>query len=176
MYSLSSLTITGFGPTTTTIAFTVYNTGYSTSGLLVQFGAPQKISGCSLYPTSQPSFGLSSIPISSTLVFEMQSWQVTTDLGATAVDQLFATSKVLYRLCPTCTSTHQQIFYQRLTSIPASFSIYSNLINTWTSTNNILNTDFKLFGSYSDYSNQQNAWQVCNYDNLAGFPRDCGPT
>jgi hypothetical protein len=120
---------------------------------------------------------VSSIPISSTLVFEMKSWQVTTDLGATAVDQLFATSKVLYRLCPNCLSTHQEIFYQRVTSIPASFSIYSNLIDTWTSTNNILNTNFQLFGSYSDFSSQLNAWQVCNYDSWGvGFPRDCGPT
>eukprot|EP01036_Dinobryon_divergens_P036255 gene36255-47181_t len=119
---------------------------------------------------------VSSIPISSTLVFEMKSWEVTTDLGATAVDQLFATSKVLYRLCPACLSTHQEIFYQRVTSIPASFSIYSNLINSWTSTNNILNTNFKLFGSYSDFSSQQNAWQICNYDSGVGFPRDCGPT
>eukprot|EP01036_Dinobryon_divergens_P034640 gene34640-44784_t len=118
----------------------------------------------------------SSIPISSTLVFEMKSWEVTTDLGATAVNQLFATSKLLYRLCPACLSSHQEIFYQRVTSIPASFSIYSNVINSWTSTNNILNTNFKLFGSYSDYSSQQNAWQICNYDSGVGFPRDCGPT
>jgi hypothetical protein len=54
-YSLSSLTITGFGPTTTTIAFTVYNIGFGVSGLQVRFGAPEKIPGCSVYPTSQPS-------------------------------------------------------------------------------------------------------------------------
>lgn len=122
------------------------------------------------------SAAISSIPIASTLVFEVKSSQVSTDLGATVVNQLFATSNVFYRICPSCVSTHQLIFYQRVSTMPASFSIYSSMISLWSASNNILNTDFKLFGSYADFSTQQNAWQVCNYDGVVAFPRDCGPT
>eukprot|EP01036_Dinobryon_divergens_P031686 gene31686-41131_t len=115
-------------------------------------------------------------PTAERSVFDKQYLTVKTDLGAAAVNQLFATSNVFYRLCPSCVSTHQQIFYQRLSPIPASFSVYSAMVNLWTISNNVLNTDFKLFGSYTDYANQQNAWQVCNYDDVVAFPRDCGPT
>ena len=122
------------------------------------------------------SAALSSIPIASTLVFEVVSSKVKTDLGATAVNQLFANSNVFYRLCPSCVSSHQLIFYQRVSTMPASFSIYSNMVSLWSGSNNILNTDFKLFDSYADFSSQQNAWQGCNYDDVVAFPRDCGPT
>ena len=83
---------------------------------------------------------------------------------------------VFYRLCPNCTSTHKTIYYQRITPIPAGFSIYYAMIKTWTSPYNLLNVDFKLYSSYSDYSNGINAWTTCNYDNIVPFPRECGPS
>jgi hypothetical protein len=54
--------------------------------------------------------------------------------------------------------------------------MYENIINTWSSNNNTLNTDFKLYSSYDDLLKDRNAWTYCNYNDLGiGFPRDCGP-
>ena len=51
------------------------------------------------------------------------------------------------------------------------------MVTQWTSANNVLNVDFKLYGSYSDLLNGRNAWAYCNYDGAnIPFPRDCGPT
>ena len=110
-------------------------------------------------------------------MFEVISSVIIGDLGKEVVNQLFDSTNVFYRLCSGCQSSHQLIFYQRLTSMPATFSIYSNMIGTWASANNVLNIDFKLFNSYSDYSNQQNPWQFCNYDDSSvAFPRECIPS
>ena len=94
------------------------------------------------------------------------------------MNALFAGSFIFYRLCSDCISTHQIIYYKRISPIPVEFSIYEQM-NMWSSNNNILNTDFKLYGSYSDLIRNVNAWSFCNYDDFAafiGFPRDCGPT
>ena len=83
---------------------------------------------------------------------------------------------VFYRRCLNCTNTHKTIYYKRITPIPPGFSMYYQMVQTWTSAYNVLNLDFKLYSSYSDYSNDINAWTICNYDKLLPFPRDCGPS
>ena len=71
----------------------------------------------------------------------------------------------------------QLIFYQRISSMPASFSAYSNMVNVWASANNHMGTDFKLYSTYGNLTSGSNAWAFCNYDDPSGqigFPRDCG--
>jgi hypothetical protein len=54
--------------------------------------------------------------------------------------------------------------------------MYNSIIQTWSSSNNILNIDFYLYSSWDDLQNNVNRWETCNYDDpLIGFPRDCGP-
>jgi len=99
------------------------------------------------------------------------------DMGATLVNTQFASSMFFFRDCTSCGSSHRFIFYKRLTPIPATFSIYDQMITTWSSANNVLNTDFKLYSSYADMMKGVNAWTSCNYDDSGiAFPRDCGPT
>ena len=60
-----------------------------------------------------------------------------------------STSKILYRHCPYCTSTHRNIFYKRLTN-SSNFDAYEAMTCSWTSENNTLNTDFgKIFKNLS---------------------------
>jgi hypothetical protein len=49
----------------------------------------------------------------------------------------------------------------------------------WSSATNALNTNFYLYGSYSDFIKRTNPWNFCNYDdcaNTVAFPRDCSPS
>jgi len=49
---------------------------------------------------------------------------------------------------------------------------------SWTSRNNQLGNDFKLFSSLKDAKADRNEWGYCNYDDDnqgIGFPYDCGP-
>jgi len=99
------------------------------------------------------------------------------DRGALNTNALFASSGIFYRDCRSCAATHQKIYYKRITPVPAGFSIYDQMVTTWSSTNNVLNTDFKLYSSYYDMMNGTNAWSFCNYDTTAvAFPGDCGPS
>ena len=51
------------------------------------------------------------------------------------------------------------------------------MVNTWSSSNNVLNVDFELYSTLEDLENGDNRWTYCNYDDGGvGFPRDCGPT
>jgi hypothetical protein len=85
-------------------------------------------------------------------------------------------SGIFYRACPSCVSTHQHIWYRRLTPI-GTFSMYSNAFQTWASAQNVLNVDFALYSSLNDLLADTNRWQFCNYDDgNIGFPRDCGPS
>lgn len=96
------------------------------------------------------------------------------DIGETITNTLFRNSNVFKRECVNCVGSHKEIYYKRITPIPSTFSIY-NQFNNWTSTNNILNKDFKLYSSWNDLINDTNSWNACNYDDPnIGFPRDCG--
>ena len=95
-----------------------------------------------------------------------------------AFDAAFVQSsyQLLHRHCSSCQSTHQNIYYHRLTPLPVGFSIYDTTQITWSNANNKLGVDFNLYSSLEDALNQKNPWLYCNYnDNNIGFPRDCGP-
>jgi len=99
------------------------------------------------------------------------------DQGAAYTDAQFAQSKWFYRQCSSCPVSHAYIYYKRITPIPAGFSMYNNMVITWSSTNNAMNVDFKLYSTYDDMMNGKNAWTSCNYNDPGiGFPRDCGPS
>jgi len=66
--------------------------------------------------------------------------------------------------------------YVRSTPVPSSFNAFDVFTNYWSSANNRLNVDFKLYNSIADARSSSNAWDYCNYDTTkAGFPLDCGP-
>ena len=74
-------------------------------------------------------------------------------------------------------STHENIYYKRITNID-SFDAYTYMIDTWKSDSNVLGTDFNLYSTLEDVLAETNPWTYCNYDGAAGivaFPRDCGP-
>lgn len=79
------------------------------------------------------------------------------------------------RECEHCEDSHKTIVYRRLTKLPELQSFGDLAFKTWSSENNILGTDFELYGSVTDAKKQKNAWEFCNYDDPnVGFPRDCG--
>ena len=98
------------------------------------------------------------------------------NIGQASMDSLFLLSGVFYRSCANCVTSHQSIYYRRITPFPTGFSLYVNIITQWLSTSNVLNVDFYLYSSWSDLQNDVNRWQYCNYADGVGFPRDCGPT
>lgn len=68
---------------------------------------------------------------------------VSYSVGGDAFNRLFeeSQSKVLFRYCPQCTTTHKHIFYKR--SMDALvFDAYSAMACNWTSEDNVFNVDF----------------------------------
>ena len=67
--------------------------------------------------------------------------------------------------------------YKRISEVPENFDAYTIFTYTWSSTNNQLNTDFKIYGSLEDLEAEANDWEFCNFNIYdVGFPRDCGPS
>jgi len=102
------------------------------------------------------------------------------DAGKIETDEMFRKSKVngkmgvFRRDCINCYDYHKRLYYKRIGSIPNNFSIYDQF-NNWTSNNNVLNQNFKLFNNGTDLDNDTNGAKFCNYDDPnIGFPRDCG--
>eukprot|EP00546_Thalassionema_frauenfeldii_P009858 CAMPEP_0178918002 /NCGR_PEP_ID=MMETSP0786-20121207/13579_1 /TAXON_ID=186022 /ORGANISM="Thalassionema frauenfeldii, Strain CCMP 1798" /LENGTH=916 /DNA_ID=CAMNT_0020591653 /DNA_START=188 /DNA_END=2935 /DNA_ORIENTATION=+ len=94
-----------------------------------------------------------------------------------AIDTLPLKDFYIRRICTYCTESHKDIIYKRLTDIPDGFNIQDLFLGTWRSTNNVLNTDFKLYSSMSYALADIMPWSACNYnDDGIGFPRDCGPS
>ena len=67
--------------------------------------------------------------------------------------------------------------YVRTTRLPESFNAFDVFANTWSSENNKINEDFKLFTNIEDARSESNMWTYCDYNiPFVGFPRDCGPS
>ena len=65
--------------------------------------------------------------------------------------------------------------YKRISEVPDGFDAYSTFTNTWSSTYNILGTDFELYDNLEDMADDVNKWAYCNYNIPdVGYPRDCG--
>jgi len=80
------------------------------------------------------------------------------------------------RLCLDCSSSHQDIFYKRLTKVPLDMNIKDLFLSDWIDTDNKLRVDFELYSIFEDALINSNRWKFCNYnDRTIGFPRDCGP-
>ena len=109
-------------------------------------------------------------------------------------------SKTLVRYCPECYSSHQFIFYKRISNT-TNFDAYNSLTCNFTDYNNELNTDFgelyekmllscepmkgviicsyllsssELYHSMVDLLNGTNKWSYCQYLSGYGFPGRCG--
>ncbi len=84
--------------------------------------------------------------------------------------------QIVRRACPSCKTSHKDIYYRRLTPMPTDFDLLDTLMHNWFSANNVLNVDFSLHSTYLDAYYGTNGWTFCNYDDPGiGFPRDCGP-
>jgi len=82
---------------------------------------------------------------------------------------------LLWRFCGTCAPAYRNIYYRRITT-PTTFTLNSYISN-WISTDNLINTNFYMYGSLTDLIADTNRWQYCNYDApYVGMFRDCGPT
>jgi hypothetical protein len=97
------------------------------------------------------------------------------DIGEETFNKLFSKTLILKRECSDCSDDQSVIYYIRTTDIPANLSIYNLMTNVWASENNMLDTDFKLYSTLDDLSNNVNSWEFCNYDGSVGAFRDCGP-
>jgi len=113
------------------------------------------------------------------------------DVGRIAFNDIFETSystPIIRRLCPNCwdgtgnctncrAQDHREIYYKRIGTVDG-FDAYGNMKETWSSTDNILGTDFNLFSTFEDALSDTNAWAACKYDDYEqkiGAFRDCGP-
>eukprot|EP01083_Nonionella_stella_P087960 244916_1 len=98
------------------------------------------------------------------------------DIGQTRFNTLFWFSgfNIIKRECLACEDIYKVIYYRRFTQL-SSFDVYG-LMKEWTSTDNLLGTDFGLYSTLQDALSDSNRWQWCNYDsdNVGAF-LDCGP-
>jgi alpha-tubulin suppressor-like RCC1 family protein len=88
-----------------------------------------------------------------------------------------ANGGLVQRMCSGCAADYKTMVYKRISAMPTGKDWYNLFQSDWSSSQNVLNTDFKLYSSVSDASSDTNAWQFCSYDDPGiGFPRDCGKT
>lgn len=91
-------------------------------------------------------------------------------------------NKIVRRICPDCKEDHRDIYYRRLTPIPADMDFLDLFKSRWSKVDNLMGTDFYIYSSYADAlaNDPTKAWKACSYlegdPNPTGFPRDCGPT
>uniref|UniRef100_A0A7S2PKW2 Fucolectin tachylectin-4 pentraxin-1 domain-containing protein n=1 Tax=Leptocylindrus danicus TaxID=163516 RepID=A0A7S2PKW2_9STRA len=86
---------------------------------------------------------------------------------------------IVRRVCMDCKSTHEDIYYRRLTPLPIDFDMLNLLVGDWVDKDNVMGVDFELYSTFHDAidDNKSNRWTFCNFNDPAiGFPRDCGPT
>eukprot|EP00521_Asterionellopsis_glacialis_P007862 CAMPEP_0195287868 /NCGR_PEP_ID=MMETSP0707-20130614/4757_1 /TAXON_ID=33640 /ORGANISM="Asterionellopsis glacialis, Strain CCMP134" /LENGTH=739 /DNA_ID=CAMNT_0040347671 /DNA_START=73 /DNA_END=2289 /DNA_ORIENTATION=- len=104
--------------------------------------------------------------------------------GPVAVADLLKASEnqILRRVCATCVPQVQDIFYRRFTDIPegiANYHLFDKIKNhRGEDEHNVWNEDFKLYSTYEDAVNDENAWdceKAGGYRYGEGFPGDCSP-
>jgi hypothetical protein len=91
-----------------------------------------------------------------------------------------APNGILYRICPNCVETHQQIYYRRLTEIPESFDLLENILYRGDNGggNNVWGEDFSMHSTYEDALSGANPWKCPgdSYSYGSGFPGNCSPS
>jgi len=84
--------------------------------------------------------------------------------------------RIVRRVCPSCSGTHRDIYYKRLTAMSDDFDLLDTLMNDWSDEGNTFNVDFSLYSSLMDAYYDENRWEFCNFSNIGiGFPNECGP-
>jgi hypothetical protein len=83
---------------------------------------------------------------------------------------------IIWRVCTSCTRSHRNIYYKRLTAVP-DMDFLELLLNSWSSSNNVFNVDFELYSTYDDAlaGTTEKRWKFCDFDDDHGFPFECGP-
>jgi len=84
-----------------------------------------------------------------------------------------SSTNVIRRVCKSCIPSHRDIYYKRITPVPDSLDLLDMLKNSFSSTNNVLSTDFEMYSK--DKNGLVTHWQHCNYSISHGFPYECGP-
>ena len=91
-----------------------------------------------------------------------------------------APNGILYRICPNCVDTHKKIYYRRLTEIPESFDLLTNILYRSDNGggNNVWGEDFSLHSTYEDALSGANPWKCPgdSYSYGSGFPGNCSPS
>jgi hypothetical protein len=89
---------------------------------------------------------------------------------------------IIMRICPDCTSTHQKIWYRRLTPLhDPNFDLLHNILYYRSSTpptGNVWNVDFTLHSSYEDAEAGTNPWLCPNnqFNYNSPFTGECSPS
>ena len=87
--------------------------------------------------------------------------------------------KIIRRVCPSCSKSHKDIYYKRITMLD-TFDYAEAMFNTWWKSNNENRVDFNLFSTLeealADDGHSGTCWRYVNYD-YAGvaFPYNAGP-
>ena len=80
---------------------------------------------------------------------------------------------IVRRWCNDCASSHNNIYYKRITP-PPPYDFIDLFLNNWSESYNALHVDFELYSSHSDAIAGTNPWQYCDYLGPGvGFPSDC---
>lgn len=84
---------------------------------------------------------------------------------------------IIRRVCKSCSKSHRDVYYIRLTPVPPSMDLFEYLKNRWSSQNNVMGVDFRLYSTYQDAraDDSTEAWKYCEHSDLHGFPFECGP-
>jgi hypothetical protein len=56
---------------------------------------------------------------------------------------------IIKRTCPSCTNSHREVYYKRITK-RKTFKPYYYMFNNWRLCDNELNVDFEMYGTYKD--------------------------
>jgi len=68
-------------------------------------------------------------------------------------------NQIVRRTCSTCQGDHQDIYYQRFTSLPPSLDFLNVFLESWVdSPANLMVTDFALYSTYDDALAGTNPW------------------
>ena len=70
---------------------------------------------------------------------------------------------IVRRVCPSCSVSHRDIYYRRLTKMPQEFNLLDTLKNNWFDQDNEFNMDFALYSTYLDAYLDANRWKFCNF-------------
>lgn len=97
------------------------------------------------------------------------------EMSAEDVKAAFETSstKTIRRICTSCSPSHRDVYYKRLTAVPDSLDLLNMLKDSFSSVDNILGTDFTI--SSKDKNGSSTPWTHCEYSDARGFPYQCGP-